>query len=306
MTSKHEQTTLLIDGDTIAFIAAAACQSNVLDFDGFIKPMANVIEGETIVDNLILGLMRDLEAHGMFVFLSDPEANWRMGLMPDYKDNRKTELGKMSVRPMLLGHLKQYLRDKYGATHMPSLEADDVLGIMATDPNIKYPGRTIVVGKDKDFDTIPGFHHQLGRDVTPGGKRIVREVTREYADWFHLVQTLAGDRIDGYGGCPGIGMTRAREIMTDPKILTPDHGLVTRGARKGQRTTKWVSNPAAGNLWGCVVSHYAKAGLGEKDALLTARMAHLLRYEDFNQTNGAITLWVPPKRLTLPTSGEGK
>jgi DNA polymerase-1 len=306
MTTTDEQTTLLIDGDTIAYMASAACQENVMDFDGFIKPLANAMQGETVVDNMILGLMRDLEAHGIMVFLSDPLANWRMELMPEYKAHRARAEGELDVRPMLLGHLKQYLRDKYGATHMPTLEADDLIGIMATNPNTDYPGRTVIVGKDKDFDTIPGLHHQLHRDINSNGKRFVRGVTPEFADWFHLVQTLAGDRVDGYIGCPGIGMTRAKDILTDPQLLSPEHGVVTRGIRKGQRTTKWVSSPAAGNLWGCVVSNYEKAGLTEKDALLTARMAHILRHADYNQTTGAITLWVPPKGITRRTSSEGK
>ena len=223
-----KETTLLVDGDTIAFVAAAASQEPIMDFDGFIKPMANAVKGETIVDNMLLGLTRDLEAHFLRVFLSDPEGNWRAGLMPDYKGNR---VGK--DRPMLLGHLKNYLRKKYGAVHYATLEADDVLGILATTPGLHEGCRNVVVGKDKDFRTIPGLHHQLDKDITSSGKRFVREVTQEEADWFHLVQTLAGDRIDGYPGCPGIGMERAKQILADPKILTPEHGVVTRGDRKG-------------------------------------------------------------------------
>lgn len=283
------QRTLLFDGDTIAYIAASAAQHSFEDEQGFIMPFANVKEGMALVDNLILGLMRDLNGHFMQVYLSDPESNWRRLLMPDYKGNRKEDW-EGQQRPLLLARLKEYLRTAYEATHWAGLEADDVLGILATSPH-DYPGDTVVVGKDKDFKTIPGLHHQIGSDK----RGAVREVTQESADFFHLLQSFAGDRIDGYPGCPGIGMERALKILADPVILEPEHGVVTRGKRKGQATVKWMPKPAHGNLWGCIVSHYLKAGLTERDALLTARMARILRYEDYDRESGKVVLWVPPK-----------
>lgn len=287
------QRTLLIDGDTVAYIAASAAQNTIEDHQGFITPFANVHEGQALVDNIILGLMRDLEAHGMQAYLSDPEANWRHQLMPDYKGNRDHSA---MARPLLLGRLKEYLRSAYEASHWAGLEADDVLGILATTPDL-YPGETIVVGRDKDFRTIPGLHHQIGTDK----HGVIKEVTLASADFFHLVQSFAGDRIDGYPGCPGIGMERATKILADPVILEPEHGVVTRGARKGQATAKWMPKPAHGNLWACIVSHYRKAytisGISkdpEEAALLTARMARILRAPDYNKETGAVTLWVPP------------
>ncbi len=279
--------TLLFDGDTIAYIAAAASQHTMEDSYGFVMPFANVHEGMAMVDNLILGLMRDLNAHFMQVYLSDPESNWRTELMPDYKSNRDRSA---MARPLLLARLKEYLRQQYGATHWASLEADDVLGILATSQH-EFPGDVVVVGRDKDFDTIPGLHHQIGK----AKRGEVTEITLEHADFFHLVQAFAGDRIDGYPGCPGIGMERARKILASPVILVPEHGIVTRGQRKGQSTTKWMPQPAHGDYWRCIVSHYEKAGLGEKEALLTARMARILRADEYDKETGRVTLWVPPQ-----------
>jgi 5'-3' exonuclease len=280
---------LLLDGDTLAYIAASAAQHVQEDSKGFVQPFANVHEGTALVDNLILGLMRDLNAHFMQVYLSDPESNWREELMPNYKGNRDRSA---VARPLLLGRLKEYLREAYQASHWAGLEADDVLGILGTTPDL-FPGEVVIIGKDKDFKTIPGLHYQIGSDA----KGKVREVTQEAADFFHLVQSFAGDRIDGYPGCPGIGMERATKVLADPVILEPEFGKVTRGARKGQTTTKWMPKPAHGNLWACIVSHYKKAGLGEKEALLTARMARILRHGEYNRETGAVTLWVPPKKF---------
>lgn len=285
-----EEVTLLMDGDTLAFKVASAVQHTREDDQGFVQPFANIREGEAVLDNMILGLLSDLGAHYCQVFLSDPEGNWRKELFPEYKGNRKDV-----VRPLLLGRLKDYLRNQYGATHWPGLEADDVLGILATTPDA-FPGRVIVVGQDKDFKTFPCNLYTIG-DRDASGKPNIQTITRDYADWWHLVQTLAGDRVDGYPGCRGIGNERARRILDDPKVLIPEEGVVTRGPRKGQATTKWVAQPANGNLWAAVVSNYEKAGQTEEDALLTARLAHILQAPDYDRETGRITLWVPPDRI---------
>jgi DNA polymerase-1 len=107
-----------------------------------------------------------------------------------------------------------------------------------------------------------------------------------------MVQSLAGDRVDGYAGCPGIGMERSKRILSDPKELVPEHGVVTRGARKGQATTKWVSKPTD-SMWRCIVTHYEKAGRDEAEALLNARLARILRAGEYDRETGAVKLWVP-------------
>ena len=101
-----------------------------------------------------------------------------------------------------------------------------------------------------------------------------------------------GDRIDGYPGCPGVGDKRARDIMSDIHELVPESTTVTRGLRKGQTTTKWVRKPTS-SPWRCVVSQYEKAGLTEEDALVNARLAHILRGGDYDRKTGAVKLWVP-------------
>lgn len=282
-----DETTLLIDGDVIAYRIAAAVQKNEEDGFGYIRPFANIVEGKAVVEQTILNLMEGLGASHVKVVLSDPEANWRLQLSPTYKSNRAD-----TARPLLLGTLKDYLRETFGAFHWPTLEADDVLGILATGP-LAWEGRTIVVGKDKDFKTIPGLHHTIG-DLDAYGKPIVKEISVESADRFHLVQTLAGDRVDGYEGCPGLGMERASRIIDEPVLLRPDKGVITRGPNKGKETVKWVSEPTT-DYWGAVVSQYLKAGKTEEDALLNARLAHILRHEDYDRVNDRITLWTPDR-----------
>lgn len=284
MTSER---TLLVDGDVIAFRCASAVQKTEEDGFGYVRPFANIVEGQAALDNMLLGLMDGLKATHVRIVLTDPETNWRHNVMPTYKDIRDRSA---VVRPLLLGRLKEYLRVRYGAFHWAAMEADDVLGILATEPQT-YPGDRIVVGKDKDFKTIPGLHHVLG-DRTASGKPVISEVTREEADRFHLTQALAGDKVDGYDGCPGLGMERAARLVAEPVVLRPEKGVITRGPRKGESVTKWVSEPTA-DLWLMIVTHYQKAGLTEADALANARVARILRHEDYNRDTEELRLWTP-------------
>ncbi len=84
---------------------------------------------------------------------------------------------------------------------MPTLEADDAMGIYAT----KHPGN-MIVSPDKDMKQIPGELYNLNETFT---------VTPEEGATWHLTQTLSGDQTDGYGGVPGIGIKRAETLFKD-------------------------------------------------------------------------------------------
>ena len=121
---------------------------------------------------------------------------------------------------------------------------------------------------------------------------LIREVTQWEADRFHLIQTLAGDATDGFYGCPGLGMTRAATIIDNPVRLVPQDGVKTRGVNKGDVVTRWMAEPTS-DYWACIVSHYRKAGLGEPEALVTARLARILRHGEYDRETEVVTLWTP-------------
>lgn len=284
----NKQKMLIIDGDSLAYRAAAAVQHIQEDEFGIVQPFARVVEGQAVVENLLFSLIESFggdEEVDFAVYLSDPEANFRSTLYPDYKKQRSE-----TPRPLLLGNLKQYLRDSYEAEHWPGLEADDVLGILATQPDA---GIRIMCGDDKDYLTVPAPYHRFG-DTEDNGRARWKSTSVVEADRFLLIQTLAGDKVDNYPGCPGLGMDRAAEAIDNPAILIPGETKITRGPRKGEAVTKWTRSPTD-DLWACVVSHYERAGLGETEALLTARLARILRWEDFDYETGRITLWTPDK-----------
>ena len=84
---------------------------------------------------------------------------------------------------------------------MPTLEADDALGIYAT----ANPGN-VICSPDKDMRQIPGQLFDMKETMS------VNEA--EGAKW-HLIQTLAGDQTDGYAGVPGIGVKRAVSLFEE-------------------------------------------------------------------------------------------
>lgn len=291
--SDGKECTLLIDGDVIAFTAACAVQRIYEDEFGFVSPFANRFEGEAVVDNMLISLELAFKSTHRRIALSDPKANFRKTIFADYKSNRKD-----SVRPLLLDILKQYLRDKYAAFHWPALEADDVLGILSTEPQ-QYPGERILVGKDKDFKTVPGYYHRL-KDFKADGTPNVQHITAWQAQMFHLWQTLAGDMTDGYPGCPGIGKTRASAILENPVRLMASMTTITRGPNKGRPVKAWKAEPTT-DLWACVVSHYQKGmdvdwNIAEQSALLSAQLAHILQHGDYDREQNKLAhAWFPDR-----------
>ena len=94
------------------------------------------------------------------------------------------------------------LRKDFPVIVYPEMEADDAIGIYAT----QQPGN-IIVSPDKDMRQIPGELFDLTNPV--------QTITKEEGDRWHYVQTMAGDATDGYSGIPSIGIKRANTLLDD-------------------------------------------------------------------------------------------
>lgn len=246
-------TIALIDGDIFAFEIAAGSEEATCWSDGLWTLHAWEEPAKAKLLGRVEELGRTIGAERVIVTLSD-SANWRKDVLPTYKENR---VGQR--KPMLLSLLKEHLKDNFETFIRPSLEADDVLGILSTWPKLK--GDKVIVTKDKDLQTIPGLHFLSHRE-----EQGVFEVSEDEADLWHLIQTLAGDATDGYKGCPGIGVARAEKALKD--------------IPKEER-------------WAKVVELYAKAGLGEEEALTQARVARICRSSDYDFKDRKVKLWTP-------------
>jgi len=133
------------------------------------------------------------------------------------------------------------------------LEADDVLGILATSGNRFIEGEKVIVSEDKDLKTIPCKLWKSGE---------LLNITKEEADYNHLFQTLTGDTTDGYSGLRGVGEVKAKTILNVP-------------------------------TWSSVENAFIKAGYTKEDALTQARLARILRFEDYDFEYDTPKMWLP-------------
>jgi DNA polymerase-1 len=179
---------------------------------------------------------------------------FRHDLLPTYKGNRK------STPPLLLRELKQWASEEWETKTKPHLEADDVLGILATHPKL-IKGPKIVVSADKDLQQIPGLHMSLDGLSSVG----VFRVEPRFAERFMWRQVLTGDTSDNYTGCPGIGPVKADKLLSG------------------------VSGEA--QLAAVVWSAYEKAGLTTDDLATQVNVARILTADTYDFKRKEPILW---------------
>lgn len=257
--------TVIIDGDVVVYKVAEAVADSfevtTEEDDEFIYRnigWADKASACDTVEKMIDSICKSCKAQQLVICLSDMNSNFRKQLNPEYKGNRK------SIKPMLYEYLRKYLTNSdYKVYIKPNLEADDVIGILATNPKI-IKGDKVVWSLDKDFKTIPCKFHR----AKPNGKDESKVITTEEADWWFMYQTLIGDKVDGYSGCKGIGDKTARKLLGEV----------------GEHTLE--------EMWTLVKKTFEAQGYTEEDALLNARMARILRTEDYNFKTGEVKLWI--------------
>lgn len=274
---EHPLRHLLIDADLMAYRAASACQQNFDWGEGVTSLTTNLPDAKRHLTDLIDGWMDKLKADKLTICLSDDFDNFRKDVDPTYKTNRVA-----TERPVHLYGLKDWLAEKYPHDRRRRLEADDVMGILATEPSTE---ERIIVSQDKDMQTIPGL---LYRPFSEKPK--VQDISLDFADRYHLLQTLMGDTVDGYSGCPDVGVERASQCLDSLTGFEDYEHEFSRGPRKGLTEIRWKKVELA-NRWDVVVSMFKKAGLTAKDALTQARLARILRHGEW--VNGRPIMWSP-------------
>tara|TARA_R100000152_G_C6747933_1_gene171503 strand:+ start:408 stop:1160 length:753 start_codon:yes stop_codon:yes gene_type:complete len=243
---------LLIDGDVVAYKTACATEKATHWGDDIWTLHCDAQEARGYAEGLMMDYLTELEADEYRIALSDI-SNFRKRINPDYKSNRKNRR-----KPLCYNEIKLWMRVSQGACILPTLEADDLLGIWATEDTTED---RIIVSIDKDFKTIPS--KRWNPDKPEEG---VLQQTKEQANYFHLIQTLAGDSTDGYTGVPRVGPVTADRIL-------------------GGECS-----------WEKVVEAYEEYGLNEDVALMNARMARILRNGEWKSKTGA-KLWTPQNLL---------
>ena len=187
---------LLIDADYIVYKACAGAESEIDFGDDVIVVTSKFSDAYSYVERELYKIAEDLgQFDDSILFFSD-SINFRKLLDPTYKGHRNRK------KPCGYKRVINKLKEEYNVVVMPSLEADDAIGIYAT----KEEGH-IICSPDKDMRQIPGDLYDLSEGVVT--------ITKEEGDRWHLIQTMAGDQTDGYAGVPTIGVKRADAILTE-------------------------------------------------------------------------------------------
>ena len=250
-----ERPTLLIDGDAILYRSCCAAEKEVHWDDENHVLWSNWKDALELCENQINNLVSLHGAAKAYLCFTD-RVNFRKTIDPTYKSNRKA-----TRRPLCMTEVNEKLRLQWPILELPTLEADDVMGIFATAPG----NQAIICSADKDMRTIPGR--------VWNGKELLT-ISQAEADYYHLYQTLVGDTADGYAGCPGVGPVKAAKVLAKafPSEGEPDMALA----------------------WKLVVKAYEDAGLVAEDALRTARLARILRFGEFSKRSGEVKIWEAP------------
>lgn len=271
----------LFDLDIFAYQAASAVEREIDWGDGLWTLHSDFNHAKANAEDAIERIADKLKLDEIVLCITD-DHNWRKNVFPEYKSNRK------DVRkPLALRELKEYLISQYESFKRPGLEADDVMGILSTWSHFKPDSKKIIISEDKDLRNIPGWLFNPAKDTKP------QLISREDADLWFYTQALIGDATDGYPGCPGVGQSGADELFsTGMKWESYEHEFKS-GPRKGTTETRWRRVENEGSLWDAVVSCYVKAGLSENVAIQQARVARILRAEDYDFRNKQPILWSP-------------
>lgn len=272
--------TLLVDGDLIVHRCTEAhTEAQSMDTQGDLWTYITYsVDAYHDFADRVVQMRSDVGADEVVIAFST-HPNWRHDVLPSYKSNRKAQR-----KPPGFLAVKQKVAEHFEVVMKPGLEGDDILGILATHPDLIEAKDRIIWSDDKDMRGVP-----CTLVKTDG---IPFDVTTEEADRFHLIQTLMGDVTDGYTGCPGIGITTAEELLQRGEILERYEHTLKSGPRKGETETR-VRSGGPGTPWQVVVSAYEATGLTEADALVQARVARILRWDEYDYDRGEPILWTP-------------
>jgi hypothetical protein len=171
-----------------------------------------------------------------------------------YKGNRaKVE------RPVHYEAIRAYLMNRWGATVVEGIEADDAVATIAAAHDYDAE-RVCIVSPDKDLTTVPGRLYNFR-------KRKMRVITGDEARLNFYRQMLTGDVTDNVMGCYKTGPKGAAKIVTPSQtevesakavLAEFEESLVRKGCPYADRTARSVMTETgillhmqrrAGEIW---------------------------------------------------------
>jgi 5'-3' exonuclease len=169
----------LIDGDLVAYRAAASCKGEDPSEIACIR-----------AEKTIRQILAATDSPDYWLFLSG-SSNFRYDIYPDYKANRRDV-----VRPQWLQVVREFLLMEWDASVTDGYEADDALGIKQSELTaIKFT--PIICTLDKDLRQIPGVHYNWVKEIID-----VVDSRCSFINFY--TQLLLGDKSDNIPGFDGM------------------------------------------------------------------------------------------------------
>lgn len=216
----------LIDADSPVYAAGFAVQKNKyiapdgtafdrkrdaveaghseLRHEQYVEPVENALH---IINTMLIKMLDAVKADRHEIYLSGT-SNFRKDIATiiGYKANR------VQPKPVHYDAIRQHLVDRWNAIVIDGQEADDELGIRATE--IQQAGDdSIIVSIDKDLLTIPSKHYNWKKEVW-------HDIDDETGMRNFYVQCLSGDRSDNIPGIDGVGIIKGALILE--KCVDPE------------------------------------------------------------------------------------
>ena len=176
----------ILDGDIIKYHTAFWAEANNPDY--FPVKLDSLVEKWTPsgVSDVVIALS------------CERKDNFRNKEWPNYKSNRKD-----SYIPEYIHDVYDFIVENYKCKLLPTLEADDILGIYAS----KHTH--VAVTLDKDLLGVPGWHFNPNKD------KDVRYISNEEAYRFFCKQWMMGDSVDNIPGLWRIGPKKADKMLEE-------------------------------------------------------------------------------------------
>jgi 5'-3' exonuclease len=170
------------------------------------------------LDDMMHEILRDVPAKFKEEYpnIAVGEVLYTLYLKGDGKNYRRKHCKTVAYKahrpekPANYDEARKYLGDKYFAVYANGQETDDLIGIVQTKLTNESSYPSIIVSKDKDFLTIPGFIYNSYH------KTLVR-VSPVEADRNFYTQILTGDRADNIKGLDGVGPVKAKAILKEAR-----------------------------------------------------------------------------------------
>ena len=249
---------LLVDADSLLYSAAVMAETEVeWDIDNWTIHCDHK-QAKEHFHSKVTDLIHLSKCSAYTLAFTDTSC-FRYQVYPEYKQKRKR-----LRKPAGYSTLKKWAlegdelpNDCPGRSVMyKNIEADDVIGILATQPNKKR----VIYSIDKDLLTVPGTHLKLDKKDDFVHVLFLTLSPKE-AYYNFLTQTLTGDAVDNYKGLPSCGPVSAKKILD--------------------------KSPS----WRGVLSAYTQKGFSEEYALQQARLAKLLHWGMYDEQTNEVKLW---------------